>query len=100
MDPRLLEHAHHILHSIEIARRARTQGNQMCSGAACSVGIGLVVYALSERTLNRMIPQDPENPLVDFECRTVLGVGARRVEVLGPAYETEARPVHEGFWHV
>jgi len=158
-DSRLLDNEHHILHSIEVARRARARGNHpfgailvgpdgkvlieaentvvtehdrtghaernlmtrasrqfddgflarctmytstepcaMCAGATYAVGIGLVVYALSESALNRMIPQDPEDPLIDFKCRTVLGVGPRRIEVLGPAYEDEARLVHEGFW--
>lgn len=75
-----------------------TEPCAMCSGAVYAVGIRLVVYALSESALNTMIPQDPENPLVDFKCRTVLGVGPHRIEVLGPAYENEARLVHEGFW--
>jgi tRNA(Arg) A34 adenosine deaminase TadA len=70
----------------------------MCAGAAYWAGIGRVVYALSERDLKRLIGPHPENLTMDLPCRIVLGAGQRRVEVVGPLLEDEARAVHAGFW--
>jgi tRNA(Arg) A34 adenosine deaminase TadA len=70
----------------------------MCAGAAYWAGVGRVVYGLSERALGRLIGPHPENLTMDLPCRTVLGAGQRRIEVVGPLLEDEARAVHEGFW--
>jgi tRNA(Arg) A34 adenosine deaminase TadA len=70
----------------------------MCAGAAYWAGVGRVVYGLSERDLGRIIGPHPENLTMDLPCRTVLGAGQRRVEVVGPLLEDESRAVHEGFW--
>ena len=70
----------------------------MCAGAAYWAGIGRVVYALSERELGALIGPHPENLTMDLPCRVVFGAGQRKVEVVGPLLEAEARAVHEGFW--
>jgi tRNA(Arg) A34 adenosine deaminase TadA len=68
----------------------------MCAGAIFWSGIGRVVYALSEEGLYALTGDSPHKLLLS--CREVLSHGARKVEVLGPALEDEARKVHEGFW--
>jgi tRNA(Arg) A34 adenosine deaminase TadA len=70
----------------------------MCAGSAYWAGIGRVVYGLSERHLGQLIGPNPENLTMDLPCRTVLGAGQRKIEVVGPLLEDESRAVHEGFW--
>ena len=70
----------------------------MCAGAEYWVGIGRVVYGLSEKALKDLIGPHPENLTMDLPCRTVLSAGQRQIEVVGPLLETECRKVHEGFW--
>jgi tRNA(Arg) A34 adenosine deaminase TadA len=70
----------------------------MCAGAAYWAGVGRVVYGLPERALGQLIGPHPENLTMNLPCRTVLGAGQRKVEVVGPLLEDESRAVHEGFW--
>jgi tRNA(Arg) A34 adenosine deaminase TadA len=70
----------------------------MCAVSAYWAGIGRVVYGSSERELGRLIGPHPENLTMDLPCRTVLGAGQRRIEVVGPLLEAEARAADEGFW--
>ena len=70
----------------------------MCAGSAYWAGIGRVVFGLSEKALKDLIGPHPENLTMDLPCRTVLGAGQRKIEVVGPLLEEEARLVHEGFW--
>lgn len=73
-----------------------TEPCPMCAGAIFWSGIGRVVYALSEESLYSLTGDSPYKLLLS--CKEVLAHGARKVEVLGPAIEDEARKVHEGFW--
>lgn len=90
------------LFTAERLRRATmytsTEPCAMCSGAAYSVGIGRVVYGLSESVLHGMMRSDPLDPLVDFRCRNVLEIGPGQIEVVGPWLEDEAAEVHAGYW--
>jgi tRNA(Arg) A34 adenosine deaminase TadA len=70
----------------------------MCAGSAYWAGVGRVVYGLSERELAALIGPHPENLTMDLPCRTVLGAGQRKIEVVGPLLPDESRAVHEGFW--
>ncbi len=70
----------------------------MCAGAAYWTGLGRVVYGLSERSLNAITGNHPENPTLDLPCRIVFEAGQRKVEVLGPLLEEEAAALHEGIW--
>ncbi len=70
----------------------------MCAGAIYWVGIGRVVYGLSERRLKTMTGSHAENPTLDLPCRTVFAAGQRRVEVIGPLLEDEAAALHIGAW--
>jgi len=70
----------------------------MCAGAAYWVGLGRVVYGLSEHSLKQLTGNHPENPTLDLPCRVVFGSGQRQVEVIGPLLEDEAAALHEGVW--
>ncbi len=70
----------------------------MCAGAIYWVGIGRVVYGLSEERLKPMTDNHPENPTLSLPCRTVFAAGQRKVEVVGPLLEDEAAGQHEGVW--
>jgi len=70
----------------------------MCAGAIYWVGIGRVVYGLSERRLKSMTGDHAENPTLDLPCRTVFTAGQRTVEVIGPLLEDEAAALHAGVW--
>jgi tRNA(Arg) A34 adenosine deaminase TadA len=70
----------------------------MCAGSAYWAGVGRVVYGLSEHDLGALIGPHPENLTMDLPCRTVLGAGQRRIEVIGPLLVAESRAVHDGFW--
>ena len=75
-----------------------TEPCAMCAGAIYWVGIGRVVFALSEAGLFRFTGDDPENPTLDLPCREVFARGQRKVVVSGPFLEDEAAKIHEGFW--
>jgi tRNA(Arg) A34 adenosine deaminase TadA len=75
-----------------------TEPCAMCAGAAYWAGIGRVVYGLAETALAALIGPHPENLTLALDCRRVLGAGQRRIEIIGPLLEDEARLVHEGYW--
>jgi tRNA(Arg) A34 adenosine deaminase TadA len=70
----------------------------MCAGAIYWVGIGRLVYGLSERRLKVITGSHAENPTLDLPCRMVFAAGQRAVEVIGPLLEDEAAAVQEGAW--
>jgi tRNA(Arg) A34 adenosine deaminase TadA len=71
----------------------------MCAGAIYWVGIGRVVYGLSERRLKVMTGAHGENPTLDLPCRAVFAAGQRSIEVIGPLLEDEAAALHSGVWN-
>lgn len=70
----------------------------MCAGAIYWVGIGRVVFGMSEHSLKDLIGPHPENLTLDLPCRTVFAAGQRPVEVIGPVLPEEAAKTHRGFW--
>lgn len=70
----------------------------MCSGAIYWAGIGRVAYALPERMLGDMVPEQDGEPTLDLPCREVFARGGTSVIVAGPALIAEAADVHAGFW--
>ena len=76
-----------------------TEPCAMCAGAIYWSGISRVVFGLRESELRALIA-DPRNPTLALSCREVFARGQRRVDVLGPVLEDEARAVHEGFWGI
>lgn len=75
-----------------------TEPCAMCSGAMYWGNLGRVVYALSEENLYAMTGAHPENPTLKLPCRELFSHGQRAVKIEGPAIESEAVQVHEGFW--
>lgn len=70
----------------------------MCAGAIYWAGLGRVVYGLAEADLLAMTGDHPDNPTMALACREVLSRGQRRIEVVGPALEEEARAAFEGYF--
>ncbi|TBC54769.1 nucleoside deaminase [Rhizobium leguminosarum] len=70
----------------------------MCAGAIYWVGIGRVVYGLSEQRLKAMTGDHPDNPTMDLPCRDVFSADQKSIEVIGPLMETEAEAVHRDAW--
>jgi tRNA(Arg) A34 adenosine deaminase TadA len=70
----------------------------MCAGAIYWVGIGGLVYGLSEHRLRAITGNHPENPTLDLPCREVFKSGQRATEVIGPLLEDEAEALHQGAW--
>lgn len=70
----------------------------MCAGAIYWVGIGRVVFGLTERRLKTMTGDHAQNPTLDLPCRVVFEAGQRHVEIIGPLLEEEAAALHAGVW--
>jgi tRNA(Arg) A34 adenosine deaminase TadA len=75
-----------------------TEPCAMCAGAIYWVGIGRVVFGLSEQGLLRYTGSHEHNPTLDLPCRDVFARGQRKIVVVGPCLEEEAGVVHQGFW--
>jgi tRNA(Arg) A34 adenosine deaminase TadA len=63
----------------------------MCAGAIYWAGVGRVVYALSLDSMRAL--GGPGADELMLSCRAVLARGARKIDVLGPLLEDEARRV-------
>lgn len=74
-----------------------TEPCPMCSGAIFWANVRRVVYGLSEESLYEIAGEESEEALY-LPCREVFERGKKRIEVVGPLLEDEAREVHEGFW--
>jgi len=75
-----------------------TEPCAMCSGAIFWSGVSRVVYALSEQGLLELAAHEPDSDFLNLPCREVFSRGGRKIEVIGPLLEEEARHVHLGFW--
>jgi len=75
-----------------------TEPCAMCAGAIYWIGLGRVVFGLSETGLMRYTGSHEENPTLDLPCREVFAKGQKKIAVSGPLLEEEAGAVHEGFW--
>lgn len=75
-----------------------TEPCAMCAGAIYWAGVSRVVFGLSEGELRALTGDDAANPTMALPCRDVFARGQRRIEVVGPLLEDEARSVHDGFW--
>jgi tRNA(Arg) A34 adenosine deaminase TadA len=65
----------------------------MCAGAIYWAGVCRVVFGLSIETMTAL--GGPAADELSLHCAEVLARGTRRVEVLGPALENEARRVFD-----
>jgi tRNA(Arg) A34 adenosine deaminase TadA len=75
-----------------------TEPCAMCSGAIYWSGVGRLVYGLSSKRLSEIIKDNPTNPPLMLSCREVFAHGQQPIIIEGPAIESEAELVHEGFW--
>jgi tRNA(Arg) A34 adenosine deaminase TadA len=75
-----------------------TEPCAMCAGAIYWIGVGRVVFGLTEHRLKQMTGNHQDNPTLSLPCRVVFAAGQRAVEVIGPLLEDEAAEVHAGFW--
>jgi tRNA(Arg) A34 adenosine deaminase TadA len=74
-----------------------TEPCPMCAGAIFWANVRRVVYGLSEEGLYEMTGEHSEEVLY-LPCRELFGRGQKRITVVGPVLEQEAREVHAGFW--
>lgn len=72
----------------------------MCAGGIYWAGIGRVVYGMTEKRLATLTGDNPENLTMDMPCTQVFGAGQRKVVVVGPVQDMEAKiaHAHKGFW--
>lgn len=70
----------------------------MCSGTIYWVGIGRVVFGLTEKRLKALTGAHEENPTLDLPCTVIFAAGQRPTEVVGPMLEDEAAQVQADFW--
>ncbi|MEM7104049.1 MAG: nucleoside deaminase [Bacteroidota bacterium] len=75
-----------------------TEPCAMCCGVIYWSGISRVVYALSGQKMYEHLPKNPTGMRLHLPCRNVFENGDRKVEVIGPLLEEEAKQVHIGFW--
>jgi tRNA(Arg) A34 adenosine deaminase TadA len=76
---------------------ASTEPCPMCAGAIFWSNIRKVVFGLSEEGLYNMVDEGSEEVL-KLSCQTLLLHGRKKIDVIGPSLEDEAREVHQGFW--
>lgn len=70
----------------------------MCSGTIYWVGIGRVVFGLTEKRLKALTGTHADNPTLDLPCQVVFEAGQRPTEVVGPMLEDEAAQLHADYW--
>lgn len=68
----------------------------MYSGAIYWSNVRRFVYGLCEEGLYEMAGNIIEDVFI-LPCRKVFATGHKKIEIVGPILEEEARRVHEGF---
>ena len=76
---------------------ASTETCPMCSGAIFWSNIRRVVFGLSGENLYNMVSEESEEVL-EFSPQNLFKHGKKKIEVIGPLLEDEARKVHKDFW--
>lgn len=76
---------------------ASTEPCPMCTGAIFWSNIRRVVFGLSEESLYSLVSEESEEVL-KFSSRNLVKHGKKKIEVIGPLLEEEARKVHKDFW--
>ncbi len=76
---------------------ASTEPCPMCSGAIFWSNIRRVVFGLSGENLYNMVSEESEEVL-EFSPQNLFKHGKKKIEVIGPLLEDEARKVHKDFW--
>jgi tRNA(Arg) A34 adenosine deaminase TadA len=76
---------------------ASTEPCPMCAGAIYWSNVCTVVYGLSQESLIGLVAGKAEQSL-NLSCREVFARSKKKIEVMGPLLEEEARQPHLGFW--
>lgn len=72
----------------------------MCTAAAYWVGVGRIVYLLSETDLLACTGNDSRNPTLSLPSRVVIKSGQKNIKVLGPFPDLagEYVKIHKKYW--
>ncbi len=72
----------------------------MCAGAIYWGNVLRVVYGITERQLLALTGDDPRNPTLAVDCRTVFASGQKKIEAIGPIPEVTEATIepHRTFW--
>ena len=72
----------------------------MCAGAIYWANVQRLVYGITEKQLLGETGDDPRNPTLSLDCRTVFGTGQKQIEVLGPFREVAEAVLapHRNYW--
>lgn len=72
----------------------------MCSGAIYWGNVRRVVYGITEEQLLGETGDDPRNPTLSLDCRTIFGRGQKDIEVIGPFAEVTDAVLepHRSYW--
>lgn len=77
---------------------ASTEPCPMCAAAIFWSNVRRVVFGLSSLTLAELVGDETED-VMSIPAQEVLSRGRKKIEVVGPLLEDEARVAHEGFWN-
>jgi tRNA(Arg) A34 adenosine deaminase TadA len=72
----------------------------MCAGAMYWGNVLRLVYGITEEQLLGETGDDPRNPTLGIDCRTVFSTGQKQIEVIGPIPEVAEAvlALHRGYW--
>lgn len=73
----------------------------MCAGAMYWANVRRLVYGITEKQLLAETGDDPRNPTLSLDCRTVFGAGQKPIEVIGPVPEVAEAVLepHKNYWN-
>ncbi|MBJ8348361.1 nucleoside deaminase [Antrihabitans sp. YC2-6] len=73
----------------------------MCAGAIYWGNVRRVVFGISESELLAETGNDPRNPTLSLDCRTVFSRGQKDIEVIGPVAEVAEAVLepHRSYWN-
>ncbi|BBZ17877.1 nucleoside deaminase [Mycolicibacterium gadium] len=73
----------------------------MCAGAMYWANVRRLVYGITEKQLLAETGDDPRNPTLSLDCRTVFGAGQKDIEVVGPVPEVADAVLepHKNYWN-
>jgi len=72
----------------------------MCAGAMYWGNVLRLVYGITEKQLLALTGDDPRNPTLSVDCRTVFNSGMKPIEVIGPVPEVAEAVLepHRNYW--
>lgn len=72
----------------------------MCAGAMYWGNVLRLVYGITEEQLLAETGDDPRNPTLSLDCRTVFSRGQKQIEVIGPVPEVAEAVLapHRTYW--